>query len=420
MSKASRIIFFLAAFFSLSCLYAQEQLQADQKQDPDNFDMDALRRWIRDKRLVTVKEIGGDLSISGEVRTEFQNTSEQRNGVAQRGHNAATSRPSRAWDVEVNLMLDYRMERIWASVKLEFDDDMGILDGTMNKIALERAYFGGRIVAGDTFTFDAELGRRSALLNVFDSKVEYGSLYDGMLLRFNKAFASIGDFYTLLGITLVDEKKDYYAYIGEIGMLKIGNTGLIMKLSYVDWKKYSIDWKEVAKRPPGDLRFNFRVSQLIVAYQFTKWGKFFKFYAAGLYNDAADRLPLTGNRKLNGAWYAGVSIGLVRKKGDWAVETNYQWVQAQAIPDFDASGIGRGNAAGVGFYTLNINGTGGPTTRATAVGKTNYKGWVIEALYAFTNNLTLQQSFAISRTLDKTVGPDLKYMQYEAEFIYAF
>lgn len=411
MSKLSRLLLLFAIISPLGFLVSAEvQVQANEKTETN--DMDALRKWIRDKRLITVKELGGDLSLSGEARTEFQSTNEKKNGIMQRGHNAATSKPARAYDVEVNLQLDYRADRAWAVVKLEFDNDMGVIDGTMSKISLEKAYFGGRIVAGDTFTFDAELGRRF-LGTVFDSKIEFGSLFDGGLLRFNKALASIGDFYTTLGVLIVNEKKDYYAYVGEIGMLNIANTGLWLKLSYIDWKKYN-------DPIPEDLRFNFRVSQAILAYQCTLWKKYVKFYAAGLYNDAANSLALTGFRRLNAGWYAGVSIGQVRKKGDWAIDTNYQWVQAQAIPDFDASGIGRGNAAGVGFYTTNINGSGAPTTQATAVGKCNYKGWALEVLYAFTNNLTLFQSLQLSDTLDQSVGPNLTFKQFEMEFIYAF
>ena len=39
-------------------------------------DIEALREFINTKRQVTIKEIGGSLSISGEVRTEFQATNE--------------------------------------------------------------------------------------------------------------------------------------------------------------------------------------------------------------------------------------------------------------------------------------------------------------------------------------------------------
>ncbi len=99
-----------------------------------------------------------------------------------------------AWDVEVNLMLDYRTERTWAAIKIEFDNDMGIRSGTTRNVKLEKAYLGGRILPGDTFIIDAEIGRRF-LFNVYDSKVEFSSLYDGVLFRFNKAFDDLGDYY---------------------------------------------------------------------------------------------------------------------------------------------------------------------------------------------------------------------------------
>src|SRR3990167_10847076 len=112
------VIRLLAGLLAISFLFGQEELaevpvaqgdvQFDEKRDPEVDDMEALRRWIRDKRFITVKEIGGDLSISGEVRTEFQDTSEVRNGIRQRGDGGAFDKPQYAWDIEVNIMIDYR------------------------------------------------------------------------------------------------------------------------------------------------------------------------------------------------------------------------------------------------------------------------------------------------------------------------
>lgn len=409
MFKFCRTLVLLAAFFSYTTIYGQEDI--DDAPKTEKFDMDALRQWIRDKRLVTVKELGGDLSFSGEARTEFQTVHESQNGKDVRG-SADGLRPAQTWDVEFNLMVDYRSERAWASIKLEFDNDMGSESGTTDNIRMEKCYLGGRLVAGDTFTFDAELGRRF-LGTCFDSKVEFGSLFDGGLVRFNRAFPTIGDFYAIVGGIIVNEKKDFYAGAAEVGLLRIGNGGFYVKASYIDWKKYN--------RPSlTNDRFNFRVTQLQAGYLFYPWSKFLKFYAAGLYNDAAKRLPITHFKKLNGAWYAGVSYGLVRKQWDWAIDTNFQWVQAQAIPDFDASGIGRGNANKVGFYTTGMDGTGAATTSETAVGRGNYYGFLFDLIFAFTNNLTLFQSFQWSNTLDTSVGPNIRYRQYEAEFIFMF
>lgn len=403
---------------SVSVPIAQGDVEFDDKRDPDVDDMEALRRWIRDKRFITVKELGGDLSISGEVRTEFQDTSEVRNGIKQRGQGGVyQNRPQYAWDIEVNLMIDYRTDRTWSAIKLEFDNDMGTASGTVRNIRLEKAYLGGRIIPGDTFTFDAELGRRY-LSNVFDSKLEFASIYDGVLFRTSKAWSSIGDYYVNLGALLVNDKKDHYAYIIEMGGLRIGNVGLNVKYSIIDWYK-------PAANELNNLRYKFLVSQLLSYYQFyPQWlGKrLLKIYAAGLVNHLAGGVPQTHQKREKWAWYAGFSIGLVRKRNDFAIDINYQWCQAQAVPDFDSSGIGRGNAAGVGFYTNNIDGnpSSGATTAATAVGDGNFKGFEVEALYAITDNFTVLQNFKYSNTLNKSIGPDLRYKQYEVEFIYAF
>ena len=149
-------------------------------------------------------------------------------------------------------------------------------------------------------------------------------------------------------------------------------------------------------------------------------GRLLLLYGAFLNNFISKPLAVTGHQKASQGVYAGFTIGQVRRAGDFAIDTNFQWVQAQAIPDFDVSGIGRGNACRVGLYTNNINGSGGATTNATAVGSCNYKGFVIDALYAFTDNLTINQNYQMSWTLNKYIGPNLKLKQFETEFIYAF
>lgn len=405
-------------------------VQFDQKSDNESKDMDALRRWLRDKRLVSVKEIGGDLSLSGEVRTEFQVGNERRNGIQQYNDpelspNFPRAKPMYAWDVEFNLMIDYRTDRTWAAVKIEFDNDMGLRSGTVDHIKLEKAYLGGRMVAGDTFTFDGEIGRRY-LFNVFESKIEFSSIYDGLLLRLNKAFENIGDYYYNLGAFLVNDMTNHYGFVQEMGALKIANSPMNAKYSLIDWYRPGGEYEQgqtADETALTELRFKYLVSQLLVYYQaYPQWlGKrLLKIYGAGLTNHLAHGVEQTGGRKQNWGWYAGFSIGVARKAGDWAFDANYQWVQAQTVPDYDVLGIGRGNAAKVGLYTNNVNGSGGPTTQTTATGACNYKGFELEGLYALTNNLVIQQTFKYSDTLNKSIGPDIHFKQYELEFIYAF
>ncbi|HEY4255273.1 MAG TPA: hypothetical protein VGM34_02875 [Chlamydiales bacterium] len=387
----------------------------------EESDMEALRRWLQDKRFVSLKEIGGDLSISGEVRTEAQFFNEKSKAqgsseyIKQRGENSATGKPSLAWDVEFNLMMDYRTDRTWAAVKVEFDNDMGIRSGTVSKVRLEKAYLGGRLLPGDTFTWDAEIGRRN-LFNVFDSRIEFSALFDGVLTRFGKAFDQIGDFYANIGAFLVNDNWNHYGEVMEIGALRVANVGLNLKYSIINWYK-PLPQSEVPQR------WRFLVNQFLASYQFyPEWiGKrLIKFYGAGLINVLAQDVVQTGMTKQNVGWYTGVSIGLVKKAGDFAIDANYQWVQGQAVPDVDAAGIGRGNAAGVGFYTTNINGSGAPTTQETAQGNGNFKGFEVDVLYALTNNITIEQNFKFSVPLNKTIGPDFRYKQWELEFIYAF
>ena len=120
--------------------------------------------------------------------------------------------------------------------------------------------------------------------------------------------------------------------------------------------------------------------------------------------------------KQNWAWYAGVAIGQAKKKGDFAVEFDFQWARAQAVPDYDFSGIGRGNTAGAGLYSENINGSAKDkekkpkrTTAKNAVGPCNYRGWELDFLYLLTNNLSVDINFKMSWTLDKRLGGNRRY-----------
>lgn len=410
MKLSFSISMIMSALLFFSC-FAEKN---DNNGKREEQDADALKKWVQDKRIVTVKGIGGDLSVSGEVRVEGQGTNEKKEGHRQRGRGGATKRPFYTFDVEFNLMMDYRSERSWASVKLEFDNDMGTISGTVNKLALERAYLGGRIVPGETFIMDVELGRRF-LSTVFDSKIEFASLFDGLLLKFNKSFENIGNFYVNGGPFIIDDRKYQFGYVAELGMLSLGNTGIYTKYSIIDWIRHSA-------RERRELAFEFLDSQLIIGYQgeVPKWKRMLKVYLAGLYNHAARKIELTHFTRANWGCYAGFSIGQLRKKGDWALDTNYQIVAAQAVPDFDSAGIKRGNASEIGFYSFGKYGRGKPTTIKNAVGGGNFRGWVIEFLYGLTNNLTMLQNFQMSRTLDTDIGPMIKYYQYELEFIYAF
>ena len=398
----------------LSALVAQDDvLPSLEKQD-----IEALRAWVKEKKQqVTVQDRGGKLSIGGEVRVELQSTNEKKNGIKQRGSGGAVDNVAmRAWDIEVNLMLDYRTDRTWTTVKLEFDNNAGTVSGTFNRLSLERALFGARIVNGDTYNMDLVIGRR-LFAYTFDSKIEFGSFMDGILYLYDQALDDVGDLYFHGGPFLVDETLDHYGYVGEIGLLSIGRTGLYSKLSYINW-----DTKNTGNEQ-RDLAFKFQNIQLLLGYKCEpKWiGKTTTLYAAGLVNAAAGRPKVIGlTSKQNLAWYAGFSIGTLRKQWDWSCDINYQWVQLQAVPDFDGLGIGRGNAAGIGLYSTRSKGLGNPIGPNTGVGRSNYKGISIEFLLNLTNNITLYQSWNQSVNQNPSILPTFSYKQYEVEIIYTF
>jgi hypothetical protein len=416
---------FLRRFFYLcagTCLLSSSLFAStiEDSDDIDQKDINAVREWINTKRQVTVRELGGALSISGEVRTEFQSTAEVLDGVKQRGRGGAIIRdgqrlPTNSFDVEVNVMMDYRTDYSWGSIKLEFDNDAGIISGSFNKLKLERAYWGVRVIDGDTYSFDTELGRRR-MSTIVDSKIEFNNFFDGIWFRYDQGYDPIGDLYLHAGVFVINENKNQFGYLGEIGILNVGGTGFYTKYSLLDW-----DTKDFHNKINNE-RFDFIVSQLIFGYKFlpSRLQKIVQIYLAGLWNSAAHKLKISHHKRANWGGYIGVSIGELKKKGDWAFDINYQVLAAQCIPDFDVQGIGLGNAADSGFYTTNIRGGGTPNTRKTAGGSVNYRGFQMTLDYLLTNQLNMQQSWQQAITLDDAIGPFHRYKQYEIEFIYGF
>ncbi len=82
----NRTLLFSAACFLSMGLFAQtttspsslaQGVDVNFESKEQETDMEALRRWLQDKRLVSLKELGGDLSVSGEVRSEMKYTNER-------------------------------------------------------------------------------------------------------------------------------------------------------------------------------------------------------------------------------------------------------------------------------------------------------------------------------------------------------
>ena len=100
-------------------------------------------------------------------------------------------------------------------------------------------------------------------------------------------------------------------------------------------------------------------------------------------------------------------MGDVEKEGDWALEIQYQYVEALAVPDKDMSGIGRGNV---------LNNTFTSKQR----GNTNFRGWRIQGLYAITDNINIDGMIEASKAINPRLGGRHTYSKVEIETIYAF
>jgi hypothetical protein len=380
-------------------------------------DIQALRDWINSKRMITVRELGGQLSISGEVRAELQANNVVVDGKSLRGR--GTGKSNHDYDVEFNLGIDYRTENTWSAARIKFDNDAGTFtehygSGTNNKIRVDKAYFGYRVIDKDRHTADIEVGRRGMLL-VFDSKLQFASNFDGANFKDSYAIDKVGDLYYQLGAFMVNETKNQAAYVGELGLLNVANTGFYTKYSLIDW-----DTKQVEKVAE---EFHFIVSQMLLGYKFIPqpWDKVVGFYLAGLYNHRARALKITDHKRANYGGYVGFSIGQIKKAGDWNFEAIYQVLAAQCVPSFDVSGVGMSARKGQAVYSQEKGGKLVPNTNShQPEGNTNYRGFRLVMQYMLTNNLNLFQEWSQSITLDDHIGPFRHYKQYEIELIYAF
>ncbi len=365
--------------------------------DDEGYQFEALKAWIATKRQVTIKERGGSLSLSGDVRAEYLTSNEQKNGFKNIGSNSLHPLiASDQFKIAFAMLLDYRADATWASIKLKFSNNMGVISGTNNKINLDRAFIGFRIVDAERFTIDMEPGRRK-LNYTFDSRIEFNAIMDGLLLKYDQSSDRLGDFYIHAAGFVVNDVKNLFAYVMETGVLNVYNTGVYVKYAIIDW--YTKHFSD----PIENARFEYLVSQFMLGYRFVPSivNKVSILYSAFLINSAAPKRSILGEDRANLAAFIGFTMGEARKKGDWAFDTNIQYIQPQAVPDYDYGGIGSGNAD-LPMYE-----------------KTNSIGGLFEFLYLITDNLTISQSFKCSKSLDYLPNR-YTYKQYRLEFIYAW
>lgn len=366
------------------------------------------------------------------------------------------------FDVEFNLKIKYTYKDAWAKAHLQFDNPCGIRgrndcfgefavfnkDGTevVEKIRrdnrfsekgsgdgfavnLKRAYIGYNIYADGVHRLDIEAGRQK-LNDIFDSEVQFSGRFDGILLRFASAVEDKFDWYITGGGFVIDERVNHFGWAAEIGFLDIYDTGFDVKYSFIDWMKKGKNrcfiWNPIGtKFQDSQITLTYTFSQCVAGMEIP-----FELYSGFLVNHAAKKNVFTAGKKKNLAWYAGVYIGNVDKKGDWSVDIEYIGVQAQAVSEYDVGSIGRGNV--LDENNVDILNETFPHHHSSSIpssgivgyfprrGNTNFIGWRCEFLYAITDNLSIDIAYEASREEDRRIGGKHHYRDFEIEAIYAF
>ncbi len=394
-------------------------------------DTTALKDFIATKSGISIQEKGGNLMISGDIRGEWNHMHARTKGKSQRGRSSANLNPPQKphapfpkdeMDVECNLMFDYRADSTWGRVRLQMDNLAGIRErnsdekvsshkntlfgsGTLDNLALRQAYFGYNILEQGTSRFDVELGRRR-LYDVFDSKIQFSNYFDGILLKYANSFEGAFDFRAMVSGFVIDQTVHHYGWVGELDFMNIADLGLDLKYSFITWDKEGMN--RYGHRHPHGARFN--ISQFTAAYNFSPEliGYKSQLYGAFLMNHDGHGNRFTHHKKANKGFYVGVHVGELKKQNDWSVDLNYQWVQAQAIPESDVHGIGIDNPRYISFY------------KDRSQGYANYKGYQLNGLYNLTDNLTLEATWESVRRESRKIGGRHHSNNLELAAIYSF
>lgn len=335
------------------------------------------------------------------------------------------------WELVVDLFLNFKYKKSYGGIRLRFDNDMGSLGGTAGDIELIRAFMGYQFTGTSLPIINLEVGRvvRSDYL---ESKVMFNidDYFDGVYFHIHQHVNKILIIESVLTGFVVDWLTDQYGWAGQFSIEHYPNRGPRFRYCYIDWEKNgttrifngSGDPVGFTKDNP---RFQFRISQFLLEYIWQSTPGLnlpVKVYGAYLINHAARRklangMTLTGNRKENNAWYAGVTIGKTTKPKTFSLDMNYQWVQAQAIPDFDSQGTGNGNPRSNVFYGPAVGDFSGlpvVVTQANANGDSNFKGWQFILNYQFTKNISARVQYQFSNVENKSIGPDRTYQEFVA------
>jgi hypothetical protein len=384
---------------------------------------------------VKMKPLGGAILLQGDVRMRykvFQIKDGSQNLVG-----GTTGLANDRFISEFNLYVSYRMRNFYARTQFGFTNNMGSMGGGVLNLNMKRAYIGANMIKYGPTIIGVELGRRG-FSEMLESKVQYDSTMNGASVFFTSEVPKFFEINMRIIANIVDFTTSHYAYFGDISFYNISEFGFYVKYTYSDWRKKGETRIFNGSREPvvfggvskeiNNPRYQFQISQFTMGYMTREkiLGALWRLYGACLVNHAAKKRSLTQLRKENFAAYMGATYGNAVKTGEFSFDLNFQYVEAQSLPDFDAAGIGTGNPRSNVFYGPAKNDITGAElapeqiTALNANGQTNFKGVSLSFGYILTKNTFWQINAQYSKRLDSQIGPQRIFKQIDTSLIYSF
>lgn len=436
----------LSSLSMLTCSVFADLTQNGINEEVDDEQFRAVRHYIESKRDVSILQKGGKLKIGGDVKVDYTHQHQVLDGQRVEGKGLGGDRnlmgskemnlPAQMLNVEASLSFDYRNDKSFANVLIRMANhggldttnfsDVVVLSGTgsgqsrldaknnysptKNKLDLARAYIGYNLWEDDSYKLVGNVGRQR-LYDLFDSRVMFVNRFDGVVFKYTGAFEGVGHAHATAGAFLISDRVNHYGKVAEVGLNHIADSGLGLKYAFIDWSngQYSDGSNSGFGDDSGNKyvtnnayqylneAFRYAVSQILATYELpSEWTSDYKvkLYGAFLHNHKAHGMrdfytQHDHDGKNNNAWYAGLTVGRIARPGDWVFDACYQYVRAQAVPDFDSfGGAGRGNLTSVW----------GVLDRSQ--GNTNYKGIQAKFAYLLTADLLVKLNAAHSEAAD--------------------
>ncbi len=421
------------------------------QQELEENDEEELLNFINSKRSIPLADKSKNLTIAAEVHTEWNYQTEKLRGERIRGFifreyeevgdeifepGDSIAQGPNDFDIQFDFFMDWKTDKTWAKSHIRYDNSAGVSDngidrkidprgfhgsGSVDNLALREAFVGYEIFKCKDDRLTIEVGRRGNLYKAFYSEIQFSSRLDGIVLKYSSKRGGFADWYITGAGFVVDERATHYAWVVELGLNNILNSGINFKYSFIDWQLHGRN-RYFQKNPLG---FRFKVSQVALLYNFTpEWlcghevqlsGAFMMNHIPARYTfiNANQDLRKKGYTPLkqkigtqNLGAYVNIQLGTIAHEGDWFVSGLAAFCEAQCIPDNDVRNIGAGN-----FLRESMTSDGR--------GNTNWKGYSLKAGYALTNNFVVETEYNHSWSLISIAGSE-GYTRYTIGTIYSF